>query len=135
MAQRQSLKGNTAKTYEIVNTFNRGYNTSVADDLLTENVFRDMTNFLPSTEGNVTKRPGIHRTNMYGLFNKLLTLENNNFILNVSGNINNFKESVEKRTDLECLYNNLFEMLKHDYTRTETIGGSQKIVSIKVNPN
>ena len=135
MAQRQSLKGNTAKTYEIVNTFNRGYNTSVADDLLTENVFRDMTNFLPSTEGNVTKRPGIHRTNMYGLFNKLLTLEDSNFILNVAGNINNFNASVEKRTDLECLYNNLFEMLKHDYTRTEIIGGSQKTVSIKFNPN
>ena len=65
MATRQSLKGSNAKVYEIVNVFNRGYNTSVADDVLSENVFRDITNFLPSTEGNVTKRPGINRTKMY----------------------------------------------------------------------
>ena len=61
MATKQSLKGGTNKIYERVNTFNKGYNTSVADDQLNERIFRDIVNFMPSKEGNVTKRPGINR--------------------------------------------------------------------------
>lgn len=135
MAHSQKLKGETVKRYEIVNTFNKGYNTSVADDLLTENVFRDMINFLPSTEGNITKRPGIHRTNMYNLFKKLLNLEDDKFVVNAKGNINNNSSIITQVTNLDHLYNSLFEMSEISKTRSETISGTLKTVEVKFKPN
>lgn len=120
MATRQSLKGSNAKVYEIVNVFNRGYNTSVADDVLSENVFRDISNFLPSTEGNVTKRPGINRTKMYELFKSLLTFTDSRFRLNVNGSTN-----VPVSTNINYLFQNLFEMSNYSYSRSETIGNSK----------
>lgn len=120
MATRQSLKGSNAKVYEIVNVFNRGYNTSVADDVLSENVFRDISNFLPSTEGNVTKRPGINRTKMYELFKRLLTFTDSRFKLNVNGSTN-----VSVSTNINYLFQNLFEMSNYSYSRSETIGKSK----------
>lgn len=128
MATRQSLKGSNAKVYEIVNVFNRGYNTSVADDVLSENVFRDITNFLPSTEGNVTKRPGITRTKMYELFKRLSTFTNSKFKLNVNGSTN-----VSASTDINYLFRNLFEMNNYSYSRSETIGNS-KTTTCKFTP-
>lgn len=125
MATRQSLKGSNSKIYEIVNTFNKGYNTSVADDLLAENVFRDISNFLPSTEGNITKRPGINRTRMYDLFNKLLTYTDANFTLNVNGTTNEPNVGSSTLTNIKYLYENLFEMKNYNYTRSETIGVSK----------
>lgn len=135
MATVQSLKGSTSKIYEIVNTFNKGYNTSVADDLLAENVFRDISNFLPSTEGNITKRPGINRSKMYDLFNKLLTYKSSNFVLNVNGNTNepNIGESTLK--NLNYLYQNLFEMKNFTYGRNETIGTSKTTSAIFIPEN
>ena len=109
MATKQSLKGGTSKIYEIVNTFNKGYNTSVADDLLSENVFRDMINFLPSTEGNITKRPGINRSKMYELFNNLVNNTYENLILNVNGNTNEPNVTSNKLTTINYIYENLFE--------------------------
>ena len=126
MATRQSLKGSNSKIYEIVNTFNKGYNTSVADDLLAENVFRDISNFLPSTEGNITKRPGINRTRMYELFNKLRYYKSSNFELNVKGNSNDPNLSGITLNNILYLYQDLFEMKPYSYERKETIGTSSK---------
>lgn len=122
MATKQSLKGNTAKVYEIVNTFNKGYNTSVADDLLAENIFRDMSNFLPSTEGNITKRPGIHRTNMYDLFSNLKSYEETNINIVVSGASNDSASS----NDIAYLFRHLFEVSDYSYNRNEIIGKSSQ---------
>ena len=112
MATKQSLKGGTSKIYEIVNTFNRGYNTSVADDQLNENVFRDIVNFLPSTEGNISKRPGIKRMKMYEFFEGQLdptTLEDEeNTILEISGYVNT---SNTQLTSVDLLYQQLFKLL------------------------
>lgn len=134
MAIKQSLKGNTSKTYEIVNTFNKGYNTSVADDLLSENVFRDMKNFLPSTEGNITKRPGIHRTNLYDLMKSLLTYESSSFELEVNGNANVSSASLTSRSDLEYLYNNLFKLNDYTYNRSDNIDNAVKTVNCIFKP-
>ena len=123
MATRQSLKGSNAKIYEIVNVFNKGYNTSVADDVLAENVFRDITNFLPSTEGNITKRPGINRSKMYELFKGLLDYNDNRFVLNVNGNTN--EPNVSNLDDIKYLFQNLFKMKPYNYSRSETIGNSR----------
>lgn len=115
MATRQSLKGSPSKIYEIVNTFNKGYNTSVADDLLSENVFRNMSNFLPSTEGNVTKRPGINRTKMYEFFKELKTLSNSQYKFEITGNTNDPNISSNNNNNLDYLFNNLFEMSTFSY--------------------
>ena len=123
MAVKQSLKGSNSKIYEIVNVFNKGYNTSVADDVLSENVFRDITNFLPSTEGNITKRPGINRSKMYELFKSLLDYENNRFVLNIDGNTN--EPNVSNLDKPNYLFQNLFEMKPYNYVRSETIGNSK----------
>lgn len=135
MAIKQSLKGNTSKVYEIVNTFNKGYNTSVSDDLLAENVFRDISNFLPSTEGNITKRPGINRLKMYDLFNELLTYKNDNFTLNVNGNTNEPGINSDTLKNIKYLYQNLFEMRKFSYNRNETIGNSKLTSAIFIPEN
>lgn len=135
MATKQSLKGNTSKVYEIVNTFNRGYNTSVSDDLLAENVFRDISNFLPSTEGNITKRPGINRSKMYDLFNKLLTYKDSNFTLNVNGNTNEPGVKSDILKNIKYLYQNLFEMKTFSYSRNETIGDSKVTSAIFIPEN
>lgn len=135
MATKQSLKGGTSKIYEIVNTFNRGYNTSVSDDLLSENVFRNISNFLPSTEGNITKRPGINRSKMYDLFKKLLSYSNSNFTLNVNGNTNEPNVTSDALKNIKYLYQNLFEMKGYSYTRTETIGTSKSTSAVFVPEN
>lgn len=117
MATKQNLKGNTDKTYEIVNTFNKGYNTSVADDITSENVFRDMTNFLPSLEGNITKRPGINRLNVFNFFDKLLNYQDyEDLILSVKGNTNNNTVSSHLLNHVNYLYNVLFKLNKLEYT-------------------
>jgi hypothetical protein len=135
MATKQSLKGGTSKIYEIINTFNKGYNTAVADDLLSENVFRDITNFLPSTEGNVTKRPGIHRTNIYEFFKSLLDNDPTDFTLNVKGNYNsNTSDNLLSRKDLTYLFDNLFELSEYKYTRNDTINKEKVDVSCSFTP-
>lgn len=68
---RQSLKGGGTKIYEVINTFNKGYATNVADDIISENVFRDIENFLPAEEGNITKRPGINKMHLYEFIKEL----------------------------------------------------------------
>lgn len=131
MATKQSLKGSTEKTYEIVNTFNKGYNTSVADDIMAENVFRDMTNFLPSSEGNITKRPGINRYHMYELFNKLLTISKENFTLESKGTTNDKSIPDYQLNYINYLYTNLFEM----ETYTNNIIESEGSTSVKFTPS
>lgn len=120
MATKQSLKGNPSKVYEIVNTFNKGYNTSVADDLLSENVFRNMSNFLPSTEGNVTKRPGINRTKMYEFFNSLSDFNNKLYKVNITGNTNDPNITSSNSVKLPYLFSNLFEMADFSYKYSST---------------
>lgn len=134
MATKQSLKGGTSKIYEIVNTFNKGYNTSVADDLLAENVFRDMINFLPSTEGNITKRPGINRSKMYELFNNLVNNTYENLILNVNGNTNEPNVTSNKLTTINYIYENLFEMKPFVYNRTEIINAVSRSIKASFTP-
>lgn len=131
MAKRQSLKGENTKIYEIVNVFNRGYNTSVSDDLLAENVFRDISNFLPSTEGNITKRPGINRLKMYELFNKLTTYQSTSFELNVNGNTNEPNIDETRIKNIDYLYKNLFEMSPLNYNIDNTDLG---VISAKFIP-
>lgn len=120
MATKQSLKGNPSKVYEIVNTFNKGYNTSVADDLLSENVFRNMSNFLPSTEGNVTKRPGINRTKMYEFFNSLSDFNNELYKVTITGNTNDPNIASSNSVKLPYLFSNLFEMADFSYKYSST---------------
>ena len=134
MATRQSLKGNNTKTYEIINTFNKGYNTSVADDLLSENVFRDITNFLPSTEGNVTKRPGIHRTYIYDFFKELVNKDNPNIEISIKGNANVYSKSLSGRSDLNYLFENLFQLIDYNYTRTDKINEIDTLVDCRYTP-
>ena len=136
MATRQSLRGSTEKIYEIVNTFNKGYNTSVADDILQENYFRDINNFIPSDEGNITKRPGIHKVGFYEFFSELL---NNkpayDILLEVSGSTNDASITPTTLQGLGYLFGQLFQMSNLVKTRTETIDGSSQTVRSEFIPD
>lgn len=134
MAVSQRLKGETTKRYEIINTFNKGYNTSVADDQLNDSVFRDLTNFLPSTEGNITKRPGINRLGIYALLDKLRTYTSSNFDLVVAGNTNDSNITAGELADINYLFNNFCALQDYEYTRTETIGGQSETVECSFSP-
>lgn len=134
MAIGQKLKGETVKRYEIINTFNKGYNTSVADDQLNESVFRDLTNFLPSAEGNITKRPGINRLKVYELFNKLKTFTDPNFTLTVAGNTNDSNIPAIELTYIDYLFDNLFALEDFNYSRVETIDGNSTTINCTFEP-
>jgi hypothetical protein len=112
MATQQSLKGSPSKIYEIVNTFNKGYNTAVADDVLAENVFRNIVNFLPSEEGNITKRPGINRTNLYTFFERLSKndFDKDKIELEVSGSTNDPDVVTITKQNIDYIFNNVFKM-------------------------
>ena len=126
MATKQSLKGSIEKNYEIVNAFNKGYNTSVADDLLNESYFRDINNFLPSEEGNITKRPGINKIGMYKFFDELSNnLAAHNVTLNVSGSTNDDTVTDSTLKSPDYLFRQLFQMASLIKTRNETINESE----------
>ncbi len=82
---KQPLKGTTQKTYEVVNNFSKGYATSVADDLLNENVFSSIVNFIPGKEGNIQKRPGLVKSNLYNLFLGLKNEETSGITVTFNG--------------------------------------------------
>lgn len=65
---KQPLKGDVVKHYEVINNFNNGYNNQIADDLITQNTFKSLNNFIPSKEGNLRKRPSLLKSYLYDLF-------------------------------------------------------------------
>ena len=135
MAVKQSLRGNYEKIYEIVNSFNRGYNTSVADDILNESYFRDLNNFLPSEEGNITKRPGINKIGLYKFFEELDTnLQAHDVALVVSGSTNNTSVNDATLRNINYLFRNLFQMSSIIGNRNEEIDDVSYNVSVNFVP-
>ena len=135
MAVKQSLRGNYEKIYEIVNSFNRGYNTSVADDILNESYFRDLNNFLPSEEGNITKRPGINKIGLYKFFEELDTnLQAHDVALVVSGSTNDTSVNDSTLRNINYLFRNLFQMSSIVGNRNEEIDDVSYNVSVNFVP-
>lgn len=135
MAVKQSLRGNYEKIYEIVNSFNRGYNTSVADDILNESYFRDLNNFLPSEEGNITKRPGINKIGLYKFFEELDTnLQAHDVALVVSGSTNDTSVNDATLRNINYLFRNLFQMSSIIGNRNEEIDDVSYNVSVNFVP-
>ena len=136
MATRQSLRGNYEKIYEIVNSFNKGYNTAVADDLLNESYFRDMNNLLPSEEGNVTKRPGINKIGLYQFFDELSTNASaHNVTLDISGSTNDDSVTEGTLKTPDYLLRQLFQMVPLIKTRNEDIEETSVGVRSSFTPN
>lgn len=135
MAVKQSLRGNYEKIYEIVNSFNRGYNTSVADDILNESYFRDLNNFLPSEEGNITKRPGINKIGLYKFFEELDTnLQAHDVALVVSGSTNDTSVNDATLRNINYLFRNLFQMSSIIGNRNEKIDNVSYNISVNFVP-
>ena len=136
MATKQNLKGNYEKIYEIVNAFNKGYNTSVADDLLNESYFRDLNNFLPSEEGNITKRPGINKIGLYQLFDELSNnLSAHNITLEVSGSTNDRDVTETTLKTPDYLLRQLFQISPLIKTRNENIDNTDVVVTSTFTPS
>lgn len=135
MAVKQNLRGNYEKIYEIVNSFNRGYNTSVADDILNESYFRDLNNFLPSEEGNITKRPGINKIGLYKFFEELDTnLQAHDVALVVSGSTNDTSVNDSTLKNINYLFRNLFQMSSIIGNRNEEIDDVSYNISVNFVP-
>lgn len=135
MAVKQSLRGDYTKIYEIVNSFNKGYNTSVADDILNESYFRDLNNFLPSEEGNITKRPGINKIGLYKFFEELDTnLQAHDVALVVSGSTNDTSVNDATLKNINYLFRNLFQMSSIVGNRNEEIDDVSYNVSVNFVP-
>ena len=135
MATKQSLRGSYEKIYEIVNSFNKGYNTSVADDLLNESYFRDVNNFLPSEEGNITKRPGINKIGLYQFFNEISNnLSAHNVVLEVSGSSNDDMVTESTLKSPDYLFRQLFQIAPLIKTRNETIDNTSVSVRSSFTP-
>ena len=135
MAVKQSFRGSYEKQYEIVNAFNKGYNTSVADDILNESYFRAINNFLPSEEGNITKRPGINKIGLYKFFEELDTnLQAHDVALVVSGSTNDTSVNDATLRNINYLFRNLFQMSSIIGNRNEEIDDVSYNVSINFVP-
>lgn len=136
MAVKQSLRGNYEKIYEIVNSFNKGYNTSVADDILNESYFRDINNFLPSEEGNITKRPGINKIGLYQFFDEISNnLNAHDVTLEVSGSTNDSEVNESTLKTPDYLLRQLFQMAPLIKTRNEEIEDNSVSVRSSFTPN
>ena len=135
MAVKQNLRGDYTKIYEIVNSFNKGYNTSVADDILNESYFRDLNNFLPSEEGNITKRPGINKIGLYKFFEELDTnLQAHDVALVVTGSTNDTSVNDATLRNINYLFRNLFQMSSIVGNRNEEIDDVSYNVSVNFVP-
>lgn len=129
MAVKQSLRGDYTKIYEIVNSFNKGYNTSVADDILNESYFRDLNNFLPSEEGDITKRPGINKIGLYKFFDELSNnLSEHDVVLDISGSTNDTDVIDSTLKTPDYLLRQLFQMAQFIKTRNEEIDSNDVTV-------
>ena len=135
MASRQSLKGSPEKIYEVINTFNKGYNTSIADDLIADNVFRNLDNFVPSDEGNLTKRPGINKTKIFEFFEKIYNASTSNVSINVSGSTNDSSIITADLQNITYLYSNLFLLGTLIKTRQENIDGISRTINVSFTPD
>ena len=137
MAVKQNLRGDYTKIYEIVNSFNKGYNTSVADDILNESYFRDINNFLPSEEGNITKRPGINKIGLYQFFDELSNnLAAHEVTLEVSGSTNDSEVNESTLKTPDYLFRQLFQMAPLVKTRKDDIESLlQSDVTVNFTPN
>lgn len=136
MAVKQSLRGDYTKIYEIVNSFNKGYNTSVADDILNESYFRDINNFLPSEEGNITKRPGINKIGLYQFFDEISNnLNAHDVTLEVSGSTNDSEVNESTLKTPDYLLRQLFQMAPLIKTRNEEIEDKSVSVRSSFTPN
>lgn len=136
MAVKQSLRGDYTKIYEIVNSFNKGYNTSVADDILNESYFRDINNFLPSEEGNITKRPGINKIGLYQFFDEISNnLNAHDVTLEVSGSTNDSEVNESTLKTPDYLLRQLFQMAPLIKTRNESIDDVSVSVRSSFTPN
>lgn len=113
---KQPLKGTTAKTYEVVNNFSRGYNTAIADDLLNDNVFKQIVNFIPGKEGNIQKRPGLRKSNLY---NFILAIKNNPFLVGIKTFFNFYDES--GTLGLDYMFNQLFSLSPESFAKVDKL--------------
>lgn len=122
MAIRQSLKGSKEKTYEIINNFNKGYNTSISDGVLADNVFRELVNFEIKEEGIISKRKGLKNNGLNELIKMFYDLKTDpteitdllnpgiTFNTVLTGKLNGSENNNQNA------YNEIFKMLKDTVT-------------------
>ena len=60
MAVNQPLKGHTSKLYSVITNFDGGIDRNTADDVASDNTFKELINFTNANEGSLSKRPGVY---------------------------------------------------------------------------
>jgi len=133
MATEQYLKGLPGKRYSVINNFNKGYNTSVSDGVLSDNVFRTLVNYEMKEEGIISKRKGLKDNGLGDLVKMFydLVADPTSFtdLLNpgvtfstvLTGKLNGATSNSQNA------HNEIFKMLKDTITYTDANTASESI--------
>ena len=106
MATRQVVKGTSSKIYDIIGNFDKGINTTVADDVVIDYAFRSLKNFYNEKEGTLSKRPGVYDTQLGNIFRAIVDGNYNKEKLNVW-----FENTMEGKEDIgEPAFNKMVKM-------------------------
>lgn len=149
MATRQPLYPSSEKQYQIVNNFNKGYDTNTYDGLLQDNVFREMENFDIREEGIIDKSKGLEDSGIMDLIKYYFTEEEfgeactdpysavnwstpgANIINDIKGSVSYTASTVYRTTLLKHLFDvanhELYEFTGYNYTFT-----FDKVLNFKV---
>lgn len=107
----QPLRGNSNKIFSISANFNRGIDKFTADDVSSDQSFKDLTNFYNASDGYLSKRPGVYNSHISDFIKKLATgdYDKTKYIIGT----NRFKETPEVLgARLKDLYDTLFAGVK-----------------------
>lgn len=118
MSSRQPLKGQKSKDYQILSDFIKGYDTKTSDDVLKDNVLRDLMNYSIDDMGAMSKRKGCKNLGITELFTKLLNNDPNYTLTHEL--YQNIMDSADTTLTFESFFNQLFKLENDTY---EVAGG------------
>ena len=141
MAIIQPLKGNTnvnaGKIFSISANFSKGIDRKTADDVSSDQTFKELINFYNASEGYLSKRPGAYNSNIAAFIKKLVDgdYDPTKYIIGT----NKFGEtSSQVLTKLTDFYNTVFAGIKKEGTAHDGIKytfQSDKIVGFQLLKN
>lgn len=107
----QPLRGNSNKIFSISANFNKGIDRLTADDVSSDQSFKELTNFYNASEGYLSKRPGAYNSHISDFIKKLATddYDKTKYIIGT----NKFNETpAELEAKLKDMYNTIFAGVK-----------------------
>lgn len=137
MATEQTLRGSANKIFSISANFNKGLDKRTADDVSSDQSFKELSNFYNEADGYLSKRPGIYNTHIKEFIGALATgaYDDTKYVIGT----NRFGETKEQLvTKLQDLYNTVFLGVKkigQEYEGTKFAFTADKAIGFQLLKN